>query len=386
MMNDKDSVTIDRDRLIDSFLRMAEIPSHSRCERELAGYVMGELRRMGIEDVREDGTAREIGGNAGNVIARYRASDSRKPALAIVTHLDTVAPGEAVKPKVCGSRITSDGTSILGADCKSGIATVLEVMRCIIDENLSPQMDLELIFTVAEEEGISGVRHLDFSSLRSKHCLVMDSSQKDGFCNEAPGSYKLQCTVRGRSAHSGANPEQGINAIKIAGDVIARLPDGRINGDTSVNIGTVCGGRALNVVPDEAQFGVEIRSFSQGDLDGMRDKIERVTKEVVEEYRIRRGESDLPAYHMETLSSYPIMQSDPNSAFVRGVKDAAERMNMPFVLRRNMAGSDAHIFAQNGIPSLILPTGMGDEHTCDEYLDTDIMQKYAEFLLGYIVR
>jgi len=376
---------INRSLLVNSFVEMARIPSHSFHERQLVDYVKEKLVHMGV-DCYEDAAGAVIGGSAGNLIARYPSKNPVRGPVALAAHLDTVAPGEGVLPKVEGNIVRSGGDTILGADDKSGVAMMLEVVRALKESGVDPLMDIEFIFTVAEEAGMLGSKQIDYSKLKSRECFVLDSSRQDGFCNEAPGSYKVNCQVVGKKAHAGVEPEKGVNAVKVIGDLIAAIESGRIDNDTTVNIGTVRGGTALNVVPDSAELGIDLRSFSVQRLDQLNDQICKICGEIQRRYGSDEQPDRLPRIDAQITNSYPPFILDANSSFIRGTRHVAEMSGMVFALRRNMAGSDAQIFAQHGIESLILPTGMKNEHTTGELLNVDVMVSYTRFLFDYVTR
>ncbi len=271
--------------MADSFVQMAGIASLSLDEREMADYVRERLVGLSCEDVQEDDAGTAIGGNAGNLYARISSGKCNAAPLAFAVHLDTVAPGRGVRSIVERGIVRSDGSTVLGADCKSGVAMLLELIRVIREKGLKPKMDLEFVFTVAEEIGMQGARNFDYGILKAKRCFVLDSSQRDGFCNQAPGSHKLSCRIVGRSAHAGVDPENGINAIKVLGAILSEMPTGRIDDDSTMNIGTVKGGSALNVVPDEAYAGLEIRSFSEKRLGELLAEVEAIVKRVTKRFR-----------------------------------------------------------------------------------------------------
>jgi hypothetical protein len=196
-----------------------------------------------------DDAASVLGGNAGNLIARIPGVPDA-PTVLINAHVDTVEPGCGICPQVNDTVICSDGTTVLGADDKAGCTIILTTLRHLIDEAI-PHPPLEVIFTVAEEIGLYGAQALDFDALQSTMGYVLDGGRTMGvITNAAPSAYRLAWDVHGVAAHAGVCPERGINAIRVAAEAIAEMPLGRIDHETTANIGVIAGGKATNIVPE----------------------------------------------------------------------------------------------------------------------------------------
>ena len=199
----------------------------------------------------------------GNLIAREEGDDP----LLLSAHMDTVEPGRGIKPTIEGDRIVSDGTTILGGDCKAGVAAILEGLESVVEEGL-PRRTLQLAFTRGEEIGLVGARNMDFSMITADEAVVFDGN---GPVNKLTGSsptyVSFEVNITGRSAHAGVEPEKGLSAIKIAAEIISELPQGRLDEETTFNVGTISGGSVRNAVPEQATFTGEFRSRNLETLD-----------------------------------------------------------------------------------------------------------------------
>ncbi len=237
---------INQERLIDSFIKLVQIDSESGEEREIIDYLQSELRNL-IFKCEIDKT--------GNLIA----SNGSKPVVALTAHVDTVKPGKDIKPIITkDGLIKTDGSTILGADDKTGVASILEILRTLNENNKSVQ--LEIIFTVQEETGLIGSKNLDFKAIKSKQALNLDAEPGHIIIGE-PANMCFDIEVLGKTAHA-MHPEKGINAIEIAAKSIEKIKWGRIDEETTLNVGVIKGGLARNIVPDRVLIEAEVRSRS----------------------------------------------------------------------------------------------------------------------------
>ena len=238
---------INEKRMVQLFCELARIKSLSGKEGAIARRLSILLKFMGAE-VSADDAGRKIGGETGNLTARFPGTGPGEPFL-LSAHMDTVGPADNVNPVLRKDRITSDGTTILGADCKAGIAIILEVIKTL-EENRIPHPPIEAVFTVSEEMALLGSKYLDYGGLRSRYGLIFDNEQGiENVITSAPAADKMDIKVYGAAAHSGVAPEKGISAIKVVSNAIAGMKLGRIDSETTANIGFISGGNAINVVP-----------------------------------------------------------------------------------------------------------------------------------------
>ena len=250
---------IDRERLMQTFLELVVIPSPSGEEQVVAAAITRRLEALGLRVETDE---------AGNLLARVpgRGGDAAQEPLLVTAHMDTVVPCDPVSPVLREGVIYSDGTSILGADDKAGVAAILEVLAALAESQVAHR-PLEILFTVSEEKGLRGAKAFDVGRLRASMGIGLDAGGPQGtIVQSAPSQDSLAVEVHGRAAHAGARPEEGINAIRVAAEAIAAMPLGRIDDETTANIGTISGGRATNIIPDLVTLRGEARSRSQAKL------------------------------------------------------------------------------------------------------------------------
>lgn len=348
------------ERILDTFLRLVRIDSETYHEGKIVEFVTDEMRRCGLQPYVDD-AGREIGGEGGNVYAAVPADGVEAPPLLFCAHLDTVSPGRGVEPIVQGERIVSGGQTILGADCKAGVTAILELIR-MAQERAYPHGPLEFVLTVAEEKQLQGVRLLERNRLQAEHAFVLDGSGPVGdIINASPTQENLEFVFTGRAAHAGVEPEKGINAIFGACWAVSLMRLGRIDSETTANIGVIKGGQAVNIVPDRAVVEGEIRSLDPDKLDEQRRAMIRCAVEaetavgVGVEVKVER------AYH-----GYRI---DPGDPLVQLAVEAGKAMGLRMEVKPSGGGSDANHLNASGIRSLVLSMGSREAHTCHEYLE-----------------
>ena len=339
---------INRDRLVKTFCELARIDSPSGEEEEMAKEIIKRLENLGFKTKRD---------SYGNVIA----SDGRSDPILLSAHLDTVEPGRGIKPSIDGDRIVSDGTTILGGDCKAGISAILEALESVSEDG-EEYRPVELAFTREEEIGLVGARNLDFTLINAKEAIVFDG---EGPVNQitasSPTYIGFDIEITGRAAHAGVEPEKGLSAIQIAADIISRLPQGRLDENTTFNIGNIEGGTVRNAVPENTTIKGEFRSTSLESLDGLRVQIADVLKEVRNLYPDALVDDHL---HTE-FQTYTLTDDDP--ATLR-TKNALASIGLDPTMKPSGGGTDGNVFRLNGISSVVV--GMADHgmHTVREFV------------------
>jgi tripeptide aminopeptidase len=374
---------INHERLKRLFLELVQIDSLSRREREVALRLQREVESAGAI-CRYDGAGDRVRGNTGNLIAKLKGTVPHAPALLLSAHMDTVAPGEGVKPIVEDEIIRTDGSTVLGGDDKSGCAIICEVLHQLREQNVA-HGPLDLVFTVCEEIGLQGARNLDLSLIEAKEGLVYDSDSPGLLIVRAPSAASVRFEVKGLAAHAGVAPERGISAIKIVANAIAGMRLGRIDDETTANLGFIQGGRAINVIPSEVIVRGEARSLNAAGLQSQIDHMVACFKEAVAGASIlvdgRRFEAQLD-YSIHP--SYEGMNIPDDAPIVQRVIEAARRAGRVIEPAGTGGGCDANIFNRRGLMVVNLGTGMRDIHTVREWLDARDMSATAEVTLELI--
>jgi len=371
---------IDRTRLVAEFLELVRIDSLSRREGRIAKRLGETLTGLGAA-VEEDDAGQKVGGEAGNLLAKLPGTVPGAPALLLCAHMDTVVPGENVKPVVSGDVIRTDGTTVLGGDDKSGLVAILETLR-VLREDRIPHGPIDVLFTICEEYGLLGAKHFDAGRLRARTGLVLDV---DGACElvvRAPAANKMVFTVHGLEAHAGVCPEQGISAIKVAGEAIAAMRLGRIDAETTANLGMIEGGLAVNIVPNRVRLRGEARSLSLQKLEAQTDHMRRCFEEAAGRHRARVGER-LHTARAETRveRDYDRLDLPVDAPIVRLTERAAANLGKPFTTRATGGGSDANVLNGHGLQVANLACGMREIHTVNEWIDVKDMVATTELLL-----
>jgi len=291
--------------------------------------------------------------------------------------MDTVQPGNGVSVVFKDGRFTSDGTTILGADDKSAIAIILEAISVIRENNL-PCCPIELVLTTCEELGLQGAKNLDFSLISATYGYVLDTSDTDGIVTKAPSANKVKFQVFGKSAHAGIAPENGVNAIAIAAKAISNIDLGRIDDETTCNIGVIEGGVAINIVPEYVEIHGEVRSHSK-------EKLEAVTKKMVEAFQsaVASGD-DFPKLEVCVEKDFPLTNIPEDHLVTRTVLQASNNLGRSMKLKTSGGGADANIFFEKGIHTIVLGTGMKDMHTVRESVLLSDLVMSTELLIELI--
>ncbi len=372
---------IDRNRLAETFKFLVQIDSISKEEGVIANEIKKMLESMGAETF-VDNAGDKIGGNSGNLIAKFKGN-TQAPPLLLNAHMDTVEPGRGVTAVLKNGTFTSDGTTILGADDKSAIAILLETLT-ILKENDLQYGPLELVFTVCEEIGLQGAKHLDLSAVTAKYGFALDATDTEGIVTRAPSANHLEFTVHGKDAHAGAAPEKGINAISLASIAISKLELGRIDRETTCNIGIIEGGIATNIVPNLVKVKGEVRSHDDEKLDNITNKIVFSFTDAIENYKKMNANDELPRVEINIKKDFPRTHIPDDHPVIKLATRAAENLGRKMKTKTTGGGADANIFFEKGIFTGVLGTGMRDMHTVRESVKLDDMVRTTELLLEII--
>lgn len=369
---------INSDRLIEEFLRLVQIDSESKEEFRIAEYLKGALEKLGAR-VLFDNAAEKIGGNCGNLIATLPGTSSAE-MLMLNAHMDTVKPGKGVKPVIEGDIIKSDGSTVLGADDKSGLAVILEVLRTLKERKVSHR-PIEIVLTVCEEVGVAGSRNLDYSLVRSKMGLALDGEAFATFTIGAPAKSAIDIKVHGLEAHAGIEPEKGISAIVVASTAVSRLKLGKVNDVTTSNIGTFKAEFATNVVPNLVEIKAEARSLDNAKLKAQVDHIVDTFRKTAEEFSVTvDGKEHRARVEIDVTPSYAAFMLSEEEPLIKFIKEACRKTGIQPKFEVGLGGSDSNHFNAHGIKVAMMGVGMERVHTKSEFVHKSSMIKSAELL------
>lgn len=375
---------IDQERLARTFIQLCETDSPSGEEGRMAALVTEMLCSVGAPLPFEDDSASKTGSQSGNLIFRFDNGTTTQEPLFFCCHLDTVEPGRGIKVLRQGNRFTSKGDTILGSDDKSAIAALIEAWR-VIQENKLAYVPLEFIFTTCEEIGLLGAKALNPQQVRAQMGYALDSSGFGRVIIGAPASNRFRITVTGTAAHAGLHPEKGINAIRLAAQALAAAPCGRIDSETTVNFGTIQGGTATNIVPEQVVIEGEVRSHSTAKLEQLTKEIETAFRNVLSAWCDPSGQAQgVPELKFHVDFDFPPMQLTKEDAVIRRLTEAAARIGLPLSYEIAGGGSDANIFNGCGLPTAIVATGMTNVHSTAEEVSLEDMMQLTQLVLALI--
>jgi tripeptide aminopeptidase len=371
---------INQERIKNLLLELVQIDSISRKERDVAERIKMYCEEMGA-DVEIDDAGAKVGGNSGNVIARFAGTMPDAEPIMMSAHMDTVVPGEGVKPIVEGDIIRSDGTTVLGGDDKSGCAVIIETIRCLQEQNI-PHTPIEAIFSICEEVGLLGAKHVDVSKLKAKYGLVFDSDDPGFLFTKGPSANHMEFRIYGLESHAGVAPEEGISAIKIAAEAIAAMKLGRIDEETTANIGVIEGGKATNIITNFVLLRGEARSLDDDKLEAQTAHMVKCLEDAAAKYEVTvEGVTTKGRIEKEITREYSAMDVPESSRVVQLVYQAAARLGQKVEVMTTGGGCDANIFNKRGIECANFGTGMRAIHTVKEWLDVKDMYASAEMTL-----
>ena len=371
---------INYDRLDNLLIELIKIDSLSRRERDVAMRLKREMEELGAT-VSIDDAGEKVGGNVGNLIAHFPGNVANATPLLLSAHMDTVVPGEGVTPIREGDILRTDGRTVLGGDDKSGVAIICETLR-VIKENRLPCSDVDVVFTICEEAGLIGAKCLDVSRLRARTGLVLDSDSVGFLLTKAPAANRMEFRVHGLGAHAGICPENGINAIQVAAEGIAQMRLGRIDHETTANIGVVEGGMAVNIVPSQVILRGEARSHSQEKLDRQTEHMKRCLEEAAARRVLELdGKRHTAKIEAKIDRDYDRMDVPDSAPIVKLVHAAAKSLSLEVRTLATGGGCDANVLNKKGLVVANLSTGMREIHTVNEWLDLNDLHLSARIVL-----
>lgn len=369
------NIRVNTERLVKNFCELVRTDSVSGNERQMADLIKKKLQELGYQPW-EDNAGEAVGGNAGNVIVKIPGNTGAPPLL-FMAHMDTVEPGRGKTPVINGDIITSDGSTVLGGDDLAGVACILEAISVLKENNIN-HGDIYAVFSIGEETGLYGAKALDISRIPARYAFILDEGGPIGtVAVKAPYHNKIEFRVKGMAAHAGVCPEQGLNAIRAAAKAIANLPFmGRIDSESTCNIGIIKGGRATNIVPDEVVIEGELRSISE-------EKLDKYTSQWVASFKnsIEAEKASVQIDVERAYGGYSIPEDHPIMDLLR---KATGNLNLPLIPETTGGGSDTNVLNTKGIPSVNLSVGMTNVHETKEKISISDMTKAVALIVELI--
>lgn len=364
---------INQDRLVNEFLELVQVDSETKFETEIAKVLKEKFTALGVHVV-EDDTTSQTGHGAGNLICTLEGTKDNVDTIYFTSHMDTVVPGKGIKPSIKDGYIVTDGTTILGADDKAGLAAMFEAIR-VLKENNIPHGKIEFIITVGEESGLVGAKALEHSMITAKYGYALDSDGKVGnIIVAAPTQAKIKATIIGKTAHAGVAPEKGVSAITVAAKAIAKMPLGRIDEETTANIGRFEGGTQTNIVSDHVEILAEARSL-------VTEKMEKQVQKMKDAFETVAADMGGRA-EVEVTVMYPGFKFADGDHVVEVAKRAVAKIGRQSELQQSGGGSDANVIAGHGIPTVNLAVGYEEIHTTNEKMPIEELVKTAELIVA----
>lgn len=366
---------INNERLLNEFLELVQIDSETKYETEIARVLKQKFTDLGL-DVFEDDTTAQTGHGAGNLICTLNGTKDGVDTIYFTSHMDTVVPANGVKPSIKDGYVVTDGTTILGADDKAGLAVMLETIRVLKEQSI-PHGTIQFIITVGEESGLVGAKVLDRSLVKAKYGYALDSDGKVGnIIVAAPTQAKVTAVIHGKTAHAGVAPEKGVSAITMAAKAVSRMPLGRIDEETTANIGRFQGGTQTNIVCDRVEILAEARSLIPEKMEAQVSKMKEAFESAAQEMG---GKADVDVQVM-----YPGFKFGEGDLVVELARKAAAKIGRSCELLHSGGGSDANVIAGFGIPTVNLSVGYEEIHTTNERMPIEELEKLGEMVIQLI--
>lgn len=360
--------------MVEEFVHLCEIESPTGAERRMADHVTAELEALGVE-VAEDDSGAVTGSDAGNLLARMPGPRAA-PTILLCAHLDTVPLDAPVQVVEREGGFENSNEAILGADNKAAVAVILAVARRLAREG-SP-VGVELLFTTCEEHSLAGARAFDRDALAADHGFVFDHASPIGeLIVAAPTFYRLEAEFHGQAAHAGIRPEAGRNAIAAAARAVAALPLGRIDAETTANVGRIEGGTAVNVVAERCRVELEARSLDHARASAVAQSMVDTLTEAASD-----GECDVETTVEEQFRGYRVPRSAPH---LLAATRALEQLGVEPRHVASGGGSDANALEARGLPCLNVANGTERNHQPDERVSEWALATMLDVCLGIVV-
>ncbi|MEI6578913.1 MAG: M20/M25/M40 family metallo-hydrolase [Eubacteriales bacterium] len=359
-------------RLTERFFRYVKCASESRNEADFCKLLEDELIDLGLE-VRRDHAGEQCGSNGWNIFARL---DGTGNPILFSTHLDTVYPGNNIKPVLESGIIRSSSDTILGADDKAGIAAVMEALECI-SENGCAHRTVEVLFTLCEEIGMLGAKYADYKNIQSREAIVLDSDNLGEIINRNPANVVLHFIIDGKSAHAGLAPQEGIHALKAAAQAVAAIPVGYVDDISAMNISNFISEGKTNVVADKAAFDMEIRSFDEERLQQHIKSSENAVRLACKSFGAN--------YEMSMERHSDVIHIPEKSPLITDVIIAYQSLGVKYNITRSFGGCDATYLFAHGIDVLNIGIGMQAVHSSNEHISVNDLKITSELVYAIII-
>jgi tripeptide aminopeptidase len=367
-------LNINSKRLLKNFFDILKIKSISKNEKKLLLYIKKQLEKLNIEFY-EDDVSNNFGGNSGNLIANYLPEISNKnPSIFLCAHLDTVFHEKIIEPIIeDGKIINKNKDEILGADDKAAVAAILEAIRYLKEKKI-PTGKIYIIFTVAEEIGLFGSRYINLNDIDAKYGFVFDSDGDIGkIINKAPFHNRINLKVIGKASHAGVSPEKGINSIKAASIAISKINLGRLDDETTCNIGIIKGGVETNIIPEITEVFAEARSINV-------NKLNNVTQEIINEFE--KACSSIGAkLEYNILREYDGYEIDKDNTIIKIAVNALKKLKINPIIASTGGGSDTNNFNSKGKIAINLSCGVENCHSKDEFIKISELEKLVKLII-----
>ena len=362
---------INEKRLLDTFCEYVQIDSETKNEKAMGEKLVADLKAMGFE-VKTDNAGAAFGSNGFNVCG-FKAGTIEGPGMVQCAHMDTVKPGNGIKPIITDGVVHTDGSTILAGDDKCGVASIMEAIK-VIKENNIPCRNTEILFSIGEEGGMNGIKNMDWSMIKGKEAIVLDSSGDVGkVITCGPGQIKIIATINGKTSHAGLAPENGISAIQVAAKGIANMNLLRIDEETTCNIGTLKAEYATNIVPDKCEFIAEVRSRNLDKLNAQAAHIKDCLQAACDELGA--------TLDIQLNTNYVSFNVPEEDDLVQRIKASCDRLGYNFYTAKGGGGSDLNVMALKGVKGVVLGVGMTKVHTTEECIKIEDLNKTAKLCL-----
>jgi tripeptide aminopeptidase len=361
-LQERFGVAMDTDRMVAQFMEMVRIDSESGNEARFLEWLIPKLDEAGATAVLD---------TYGNLIARLPALNSGAGPVLLSCHGDTVRPGVGIAPVLKDGVIRSGGDTILGADDKAGIAEMIEALR------VAPvRPPVEIAISRQEEVGLLGVKQLDFSRITARRGFLLDNDTLDTIIIGGPSYFAIDVAVQGKAAHAGMEPEKGINAIQAASKAIAALVIGRLDAETTANVGIITGGMIRNGVPDACTFAAECRSLTHDRAQAVANGMVAVIRREVEAVGARAT--------IEVNNLCRASRIEPDAWTVRVSQQALAAIGIAAAPALMCGFTDASIYNNEGIEMAVVGIGARQEHSLDEHIHVEDMERAAAMIVGIL--